>query len=58
MTMLATLEHQKAMQTQQQELLEKEIVRQQRERARLEGIIRSVTRDRDDVKNEVQTLSK
>ena len=29
--MLAALEHQKAMQTQQQELLEKEIVRQQEE---------------------------
>ena len=48
--MLAALEHHKGMQTQQQELLEKEIVRQREERARLEGIFRSVRRDHDDVK--------
>ena len=55
--MLAVLEHQKAMQTQQQELLEKEIVRQREEPAKLEGILGSVRRDRDEVKTEVQTLS-
>ena len=55
--MLAALEHQKAMQTQQQELLEKEIVRQREERAKLEGILGSVRRDCDEVKIEVQTLS-
>ena len=55
--MLAALEHHRAMQTQQQELLEKEIVRQREERAKLEGILGSVRRDRDEVKIEVQTLS-
>ena len=55
--MLAALEHHRAMQAQQQELLEKEIVRQREERAKLEGILGSVRRDRDEVKIEVQTLS-
>ena len=55
--MLAALDHQKAMQTQQEKLLEKEIVRQREEWAKLEGILGSVRRDHHDVKTEVQTLS-
>ena len=42
---------------QQKDLLEKEIVRQQDEQAKLEALLGSVKRDRDDVRTEVQTLS-
>ena len=55
--MLAALEHQKAVQTQKQQCLERELVQQRQRHARMQEAVDNVTRDRDDVQKEVQTLS-
>ena len=55
--MLTALEHQKAVQTQQTQRLEQEIVRQRQERVQMVESMSSVTRDRNEVRQEVQTLS-
>ena len=55
--MLAALEHQKAVQTQKQQCLERELVQQCQRHARMQEVVDNVTRDRDDVQKEVQTLS-
>ena len=55
--MLAALDHQNAIQTQQQARLEQEIVWQSDEQERIEGLLGSVTRDGDNMRKEIQTLS-
>ena len=55
--MLVALEHQKADQTQKQQFLEQELVRQRQRHATMQESVDNVTRDRDDVRKEVQTLS-
>ena len=56
--MLATLEHQKVVQTQQHARLKQEIVHQRDEQERVQGLLRSVAKDGDDMRKEIQTLSK
>ena len=55
--MLAAFRHQKAIQVHLEAHLEKKIVRQCDERARAEGLLGSVRRNRDGIQMEVQTLS-
>ena len=55
--MLIALEHQKPVPTKQQAHLEKELLLQKDEQERIEGLLGSVTRDCDDMRKEVQTLS-
>ena len=55
--MLVALEHQKVDQTQKQQFLEQELVRQRQRHATMQESVDNITRDRDDVRKEVQTLS-
>ena len=55
--MLNALEQQKAAQMQQEAHHEQEIVRQRDELAKMDRLLGSVRMDREDVRNEVQTLS-